>query len=555
MSAFAHVRRLAAIDVTRTMRKHTDRSAGAGTLVSTAVFVLLFAAATLAGGYGASLAGERLVAGNLDDIAANGIVGARGLVAVLGLILTIVVAVRAFGQRGTLTNAEGVLTIVPTREALASILVAESVYVLLWLAGPALGVGIGLSLGTGVVWPALSVPLAVAAIGVTGAVVGYPLGLGLRHFVTRFAFVVRHKGALIVLVFVLYFAFIVTGSVNTAIVAVFEPLQAFPTGWFADLLLLGTPVVEASPIRAIGAVGVLAVLSLAGVVAGTRFAAAHWFSDPVLAGESEPEAPEEAPEPGIERRLSPYVGVPTAALVALAWRRAIRAPIKLLYAAYPLFFAVGGIADIIQTGEIPSYLPIVTLVFVTWAAGVIFTLNPLGDQGAGLPTALLSRVDGTHFVRAHLLASLLIAIPVGVGLTITAAVVSPVDTPTAVAVILAAPVLMIVASALSVGIGMAFPRFEAVNISRSIESVVPSLLAFVLFSVHLVGTTVSAVIVYDEGVRPVAAALLSWLLPFGLSIDPETLYIASGVLLIALALAPVASYRYAVKRFDTYTLP
>jgi hypothetical protein len=553
MSSLAHVRRLAAIDATRMIRKHTDRSS-TGTLVSTAVFVLIFAVATLGGGYGAYLLGQRLVAGELGDLAANGIVGARGLMAVLGVILTVVVGVRAVGQRGTLTNPEGILTTVPTREALLGVLLAESLYVLLWLGGPALGIGVGLAAGTGTVWPALTVPLGIAAVGVTGVAVGYPLGLGVRHFVTRFAFVARNKGALIVLVFVLYFAFVVTGSLNATVVALFEPLQVSPTGWFADLLLLGTPVVGATLSRAVGAVGVLAVLCLLGAVLGTRFAEAHWFSDPALAGEPEPETPTEAAEPGIERRLAPYVGTPTAALVVLAWRRAARAPIKLLYAAYPLFFAVGGIADIIQTGEIPPYLPLFTLVFVTWAAGVIFTLNPLGDQGAGLPTALLSRVDGTQFVRAHLLASLLIAVPVGVALTAAAALVSPVDATTTIAVVAAAPVLMVVASALSVGIGIAFPRFDAVSISRSIKTVIPSLLAFVLFTLHLVGTTISAVVVYDEGIRAVTAALLTWLLPFGLGIDAETLYLVAGVLLVGLALAPVASYRYAVRRFDTYTL-
>jgi hypothetical protein len=113
---------------------------------------------------------------------------------------------------------------------------------------------------------------------------------------------------------------------------------------------------------------------------------------------------------------------------------------------------------------------------------------------------------------------------------------------------------MVVASALSVGIGIAFPRFDAVNISRSIETVVPSLLAFVLFSLHLVATTVSAVVVYDEGVRGVVAALLTFLLPFGLGIDAETLYVVAAVLLVGLALAPLVSYRYAIRRFDTYTI-
>ncbi len=554
MSRLAHVRRLAAIDVRRMVRKHTERNRGVGSLVSTAMFVLLFAVTTLAGGYGAKLAGEALVAGSLSDITANGIVQARGLVAVLGLILTVVIAVRAFGQRGTLTNAEGVLSIVPTREALVSVLVAESAYVLLWLAGPILGASVGLAVGTGTVWPVLSIPLAVGMIGVTGVAVGYPLGLGLRHVVTRFAFVARNKGALIVLAFVLYFAFVVSGSLNATIGALFEPLQTSPTGWFADLLFLGVPVVDVSPLRAAGAVGVLAVLGVLSVVAGTRFANAHWFSDPAVAGDSEPEPVEERSEPAIERRLEPYVGLPTATLVALAWRRSIRAPIKLLYAAYPLFFAIGGIADIVQTGEVPSSLPVATLIFVTWAAGVIFTLNPLGDQGAGLPTALLSRVDGKRFVRAHLLASLLVALPVGITLTAAAALASPVETTTAVAVVLAAPVLMVVSSALSIGIGIAFPRFEAISIARSLKTVIPSTLAFILFSAHLLATTLSAVLVYDRPARSATAALLSWVLPFGLSVDAGTVYIASGMVLVALALAPIASYRYAVRRFDTYTV-
>jgi hypothetical protein len=94
-------------------------------------------------------------------------------------------------------------------------------------------------------------------------------------------------------------------------------------------------------------------------------------------------------------------------------------------------------------------------------------------------------------------------------LTFAAAVVSPVDTPTAVAVVLAAPVLMVVASVPSVGIGMAFPRFDAVNIPRSRETVVPSLLAFAPFSLHLGGTTFSAVVIYDEEV-PVWELLCDW---------------------------------------------
>jgi hypothetical protein len=266
------------------------------------------------------------------------------------------------------------------------------------------------------------------------------------------------------------------------------------------------------------------------------------------------DTPTESAEPGLERRLAPYLGLATAALVVLAWRRAARAPLKLLYAAYPLFFALGWIADIVQTGVVPASVAVGTLVFVSWAAGVIFTLNPLGDQGAGLPVTLLSRVDGTEFVRAHLAASLLVAIPAGTVLTAAAAWLSPLDPARAVALVVAAPILMVVSSALSVGIGVAFPRFQAVNITRSVKTVIPSTLAFILFSVHLLATTISAVVVYNEGIRSVAAFVLSWLFPFGVTVDPGTLYPIAAGSLVVLALLPAVSYRYAVRRFDTYTL-
>ena len=226
---------------------------------------------------------------------------------------------------------------------------------------------------------------------------------------------------------------------------------------------------------------------------------------------------------------------------------------KLLYAAYPLLFTIGVFADIVQTGAVPAYLPFGTLAFVTWAAGVIFTLNPLGDQGAALPTTLLSRVDGSRFVRAHLLASLLVAVPAGLAVTAVVAALSPVETPTAIGLVAAVVPLMILSSALSVGIGMAFPRFRAVNVTRSLKTVVPSKLAFLLFSLHLVLTVTAGAVVAEEGARTVLAALVS-LVPLVPDVDPGTLYAVAAVALAPLVVAPFASYRYAVRRFDGYTL-
>jgi hypothetical protein len=227
---------------------------------------------------------------------------------------------------------------------------------------------------------------------------------------------------------------------------------------------------------------------------------------------------------------------------------------KLLYAAYPLLFMTGVFADILQTGQVPAYLPYGMLVFVVWAVSVVFTLNPLGDQGAVLPTTLLSRVGGREFVFAHVLAGLVVGLPLGTVITAAVALLSPVDVETAVALTAATPVLLVVCSVLAVGIGVAFPRYEAVNVTRSMKAVVPSRWAFVLFTLYLFVTTAAAVLVYQEFARTLAAGLLSFLLPFGLSVSAETLLYAAAVCLVPLVAAPFVAYRYAVRRFETFTV-
>lgn len=539
------------------VRTYTDWHSGTG-LFSVVVFGLMVIVSTLGGGYVARFVGQELAAGTFEVGPVQAIEIARGVLAVAGMFGVLVVMIRAIGQRGTLEHAEGTLTMVPTAEAFLGVLLAEYVYVLLWLGGPAIGSGIGFALGTGRFWPVLLVPLAVAMGGGAIVALGYPLGLGVRHVVTRFEFVARHRAALLLVVFVGYIFVVATGSLNAAVVALFEPMQSSPTGWIADLLLLGTPAVADSVVRAAGAVGVAAVLTLLGVVVGPRIAGIHWFSDPALAGESEGDT-----EPGVHARSSvalPAVAqrvplpTPTVALVVLAWQRAVRSPMKLLYAAYPLLFVVGALAEIYQSGQIPAYLPYGVLVFAAWAAGVLFTLNPLGDQGAVLPTTILSRVDGRRFVRAHLLASLVVAVPLGMLATGVVAVFSPLDPLRTWTLVAVTPVALVVSSVTSVGIGMAFPRFRAVSITRSMKVVVPSLVSFVLFSLYLGATILAGLTVDSEAVRTVGAALVSALLPFGLDIAPETLVVVAGVALVALVAVPAISYRYAVRAFDGYTL-
>lgn len=568
MSGLDHSTRLARIDVTRMVRKHTDFGDGASSVVSLLAYVLVFGAMTVAGGYFAYRGGQ---AAGTDAFGLGPFVAIeaiRGLVGVFWVTLTVVYVVRGLGQRGTLPQPEGVLTVVPTREALVGVLLAEYVYFLLWLLVPGASVGLGFALGTGTPWPVLTVPLGVAAAGATTVAVGYPVGLVVRHVVTRFPFVARNKAALVVVVFLAYFLALTTGAVDRLMVALFDPMRASPVGWLADLMFLGAPVVAASALRAGGAICLTVGLAALAVVGGTRIADRHWFSDPALAGEDESETTGKRSETAgertgtagatsdsaLERRLQSAFGRTTGSLVALAWRRALRSPLKLLYAMYPLLFATAIGADIVQTGDVPAYLPYGALLFVAWAAGVVFTLNPLGDQGAVLSATLLSRVDGRTFVRAHVLASLVVAVPLGVVVTAVVAASSPLASRTAALLTAAVPVVMVLSSVVSMGVGMAFPRFEATSVTRSMETVLPSRLAFVLFTLYLFLTAAAVTVVLEPLARDAGAALLTWVLPFGLGVSPEALSLAATVAVVPLAGAPLLAYRFAVRRFDRYTV-
>jgi len=567
-----HSLRLTRIDVRRMIRERTDPDSRLTSVVSVGVFVLLTIGLTAGGAYGGRALGRALASGSLDPSGGGVLTVARGSFGVLWVITVVMFGVRAVGQRGTLTNAEGVLTVVPTAEAYLGLVASEFVYLQVWTLLPAIGAGAGLALGAGTLWPAVGVPLALASAGATAVAAAYALGLGVRHVVTRFPFVARHKNSLIALVFVLYMAVAISGSLNRVVGGLFRPMAASPVGWYADLGLLALPGVTFDPTRAAGAAVASAAFAAVAVAAGTAVARRHWFADPALAGESEDEdhepagsdtsgvadavTPATTDDDWLARRLETVVDRPTAALAVLAWRRAARAPLKLMYAAYPLFFGTGAFVEILQTGEIPVYLPYALLVFVAWAGGVVFTLNPLGDQGSVLAPTILSEVTGRKFVLAHVLAGLVVVVPVGTVLVGAVAVLSPVGTQKTAVLVGLSPVAMVVAAGLSVGIGTAFPRFEATNVTTSMEAVVPSPWAFVLFSAHVLLTAVAAVFVGLEGARSLGATLIGGLISFVLStqvsLSPSTLYTVSTVALVVLLLLPALSYRYAVRTFDRY---
>ncbi len=552
---------LARVDLTRTVRRLLGR------WLRVVLLLVGLGPLVLGGGYAAYLLGDAGgvsgVAGDLPPSLPAVLAIARGGTAVVWVGLFAVVTVRAVGARGSLDNDAGLLTMAPTREVALGRVLAETAGALAWGVPVGLAAAVGYGLGGGG-WTVLAtLPAAVTALALSAVPVGVAVGLAVRHVTTRVPVVARYRQALGVLAFVAYFVAVATGTLDTVIATLFETLQAAPVAWPGDLLLLGVGV-GADPLRAGLVTALVAVLAPAGVLGATAAAERHWFADPVLGGEVTDTDADTAGTPAtdpaggvldrVERVLAGAVGRATAALVVLAWRRAARAPLKLLYVAYPLFGGVGFVADVVETGTVPAFVPAVVLVFAAWAGTVAFTLNPLGDQGSALSTALLSRVDGWHFAAAHVLAGALVAAPLGTVLVAGLAVAADLPGRLVGALAVGTPVVVGLGSLFAVGVGVAFPRYDAVSVTRSTEAVVPSLLAFAVHTVYLLLATAAGVVVYRPALEPVVAALVSFLLPFGLSVSADTVGTVALVVAVAAVLVPLVSVRYAARRFATVTL-
>jgi hypothetical protein len=521
--------------------------------------ILFFGSVTLGVAYGLSALGGAIASGDLAVGEHFGLV--RGAAGSLWLGLVVLITARAAGSRGAREATGGLLWVTETRTIVTGLAAAEAAGVLVWIGLPTLVASGGFALGVGTPVPVVTFVLVAVLVAVTATAAGYPIGLAVRHVLTRFPFVKRYRTGLVVLGFLAYMGVVTSGALGWLFVVLVDPLSQTPMGWIADLAFLGTPNIPASPLRALGAVAMVLVIAPA-LVAATRVANRHWFADPVLAEGDGDEAAAPgaatgtgagivAARPRVERLLTRVLARPTAALVVVAYRRAYRAPAKLLYAALPFFFLIGYVPQVVQGGTIPAFTPVMLVVMVTWAAGVAFVLNPLGDQGSVLPATIVSGVSGRQFVGAHILATLLLVLPLGIVPAATA-LVSPLGIREAILLLVAAPVLMLLGSLASVGIGMAAPRFSSVRVSGSTQVVVPSKLAFGAYTVYLVVTATAGLLVAREGAREVAALLFEFLLP--VAISANAVLVAAAVVLATGILAPLAGYRYAVSRFETVTL-
>lgn len=503
-------------------------------VTSVGFVVLLGAVFTAAAAYGAYLSGQGLAenpdeAGLLVDL----------VPAALATITLFMAAYMTLVQLGDIDARDGYLTTVPARDVVGGLLLAGYVRAAGLFVVPLLAASVAFAAGAGSPLSAVLAALAVLSLTATAFLVGFPLGVGVAYLGSRSALVDRFKTLIGATAFLAYFGLIVSGTFDEAIAPIIGIAAVSPVSWYADLAMLAV-VPSASAAKAAAVLVGSVVLGVGGVLASVPLSERRWYSDPVTAGERETDSVSGG-------RLDSLLGRPAAWVARKSWLRARRAPIKLVFVAYPAFLLVTPVQASVEAGRVTASLPPTVALYGAWMTGAAFTLNPLGDEGAVLPVTATSGVSGREFVGGLVAAGAVFGAPLTAVVAGVLAVLSPLPPVALACTIAGAIVLPVVAAALASGIGTTFPKHDSTSVTRNREVVVPSMWAFGVYTLVFLVTAGIA-----TGLQtPVAGVAAD-----ALGVTEAAVHVgafAVGVLLAGVLAA--VSARVAVRAFDGYTDP
>ncbi|MFC6717701.1 hypothetical protein ACFQGT_08680 [Natrialbaceae archaeon GCM10025810] len=528
------------------------------TLLLNLVFgVLGFGFLTVFGGMALYFAGREVAAGNVPLSSDQASQLATGGTALLWLSAVVFATVRTVTRVADVDEPACLLVSTSVRNAVVGLLGAELLLLSIWVVPPLLVLSGAYAYGTGTVLPvALALGL-FAVVATTAFPVGFVLGVWIRHLITVYEPIARYRTPIVALVMVVYVGVFATGQFNTLVGTLFDLLSGSPLDWPGHLLLIAIPTVSPSIGALVGTLLGTALLAGVGLAAGVASARIHWFADPARTEDA-------VVDRDSSRRLDDIlsVGLPRGVLTvaATAIRRTKRAPARLIFVAYPLFFSFYFVAQIVQTGTVSPPAAVLFCLYVVWGSGAIFTLNPLGDLGRGLPVVLTSTLSGRDAVAGRIVAGALVGIPVALLVSLGVGYLSPLSLEATAFLVAGTVVGTVVAPALATGVGTLFPRFGSVRVSSNREAIVPSKTAFVVYTLALVVPGASAALLYADGgvelVATVLTTLVSWIpgLDLSLAVPPEAVTGVAWAFLALGLVAPFLSVSYAVRRFDRYTL-
>ena len=438
-------------------------------------------------------------------------------------------------------NRDGLLTTISHGQLLAGLLAAEAtvlglpVAVVIALAAVAFATGSGSLVAAPVVFVA-------AGLLVT---TGFAAGLGVvtlaKNGGVRSRLLYRLRTVVIAGGFLAYFGVLFSNSTTAVLAPVVGVITPTPVGWIGEAALLAAGV-EASLSRAAAGLAVAVGALVASGPLLRRLVGWLWYADGL---ESTHTAL--TPTDPTDSRLAGLLPRSIAGVVAVDWTRARRSPISLSYAIYPVFVLVTPIIETIQTGRIAGSFPVLVAFCGAWITGALFTLNIVGNEGAALPATVLSPAPARALVGGHIAAGALVGLPV-TALTVAAlGVVGPRSLPAVATLTLGTAVVVGCAGPIATGIGAAFPRYDAVSVSRSRKAIIPSTFGFAIYSLVvgvvalpflLTHTGLLARVVADAfGISPTVLGVV------GIAVT-AVLGVAFGLFSLLYALRTVENYRF-----------
>jgi ABC-2 type transport system permease protein len=323
-------------------------------------------------------------------------------------------------------SSDALLTAVPVRTAVFGLVSFVFARVGVAIVLPTVGVAVGLAVGAGTPWIALSAVAAIAAlaalavaVGVAGRLAGSLVGRRLaRGGLYRNLLVVFGWVPLVALWFLLREL-----SVSAAELGAW--LEWLPLALLVDLAFLGADgTAGVEPLRALAAVGAVAVVVPALLGLTTIVARRLWVTESVGSTRSTTPSHSRSLAGGgrLERLLGGTVSQPTRTVARERLLAERRAPRGLLSTGYVLLF--GALVGLPVFGALlgtPGFLLVVFGLGV--AAGIVFTAEPIGSAYRVLPM-LLTTVRGRQFVGGLVLASLLLGVPLVVLVVVPLGIVS-----------------------------------------------------------------------------------------------------------------------------------
>ena len=543
----ARARLVARTEIVRGVRAIRENRTQVAALVIAAFFLGVSVLGTAV--FGAYAVGQDLKAGSLEWALLPAVRGGAGL-AWLGVF--VFVALRTIGKYGDVDGGDGLLTTLPIRDLVAGFVLAEATRFLLVLAGPVVLVVGGFALGASAPALAVTAPLTGVLLLASAVTAGFAVGLGIREAFLGYEPLAKYRTPIAVVAFVAYMSVFLTGSADSVLALLFDPVKRSPLGWFGDLLALGTSGLTPSTLQAAGGLVVAVAVVPLGLTAAVWLADRHWLADRSPGEDEDDAAIRHGTESRVDRLLGSVTSRPTRAVALTLWRRSKRSPVRLIYVLYPLFGAASIVQDVLQKGFVPGYVPPLMLVYVAWATGAAFTLNPLGDQGPTLPGTLTTGVTGRTFLRGHLLVGTLVGAPAVVLVVGGLGLFSPLSVPVVGLLIVGGITVTTAGTALATAFGVVFPRFGSVSVVGNRKAIAPSKTAAVTYSLGLLLTAGLAVPSFVPSVTDGLAAFLREATTVG---SPALVARAIGLagLTVAFAIA-WGSYRFAARKVDEFYL-